>query len=46
MLSPFFAKPLTTPWPKYQDEVRAFKTAWTAVKHEYVKGADGVWIKK
>jgi len=41
-----FRKAFNHALEEYGDEVRAFKTAWAAVKHEYVKGNDGMWIKK
>ncbi len=41
-----FRKAFNSALAEYQDEVRAFKTAWAAVKHEYVKGDDGMWVKK
>ena len=31
---------------EYQEEERAFRVAWAAVKHQYEKGDDGDWHKK
>ncbi|MFB2836405.1 ChaB family protein [Floridanema evergladense] len=31
---------------EYDEEETAFKVAWSAVKHQYEKGADGDWHKK
>lgn len=31
---------------EYQDEERAFRVAWSAVKHQYEKGEDGHWHSK
>jgi cation transport regulator len=31
---------------EYNEEDRAFKVAWSAVKHKYEKGDDGNWHKK
>ncbi|MCL5291495.1 MAG: ChaB family protein [Actinobacteria bacterium] len=34
-------------WDRYgQDEVRAHKIAWAAVKKEYEKGPGGKWVLK
>ncbi|NNF63451.1 MAG: ChaB family protein [Acidimicrobiia bacterium] len=34
-------------WQQYdEDESRAHATAWSAVKNDYEKGADGTWHKK
>ena len=31
---------------QYDDESRAYATAWAAVKHKYEKGEDGKWHSK
>ncbi|MGI0487212.1 ChaB family protein [Pantanalinema rosaneae CENA516] len=31
---------------EYQDEERAFRVAWSAVKHKYEKGNEGDWHSK
>lgn len=31
---------------EYREEERAFRVAWSAVKHEYEKGEDGNWHPK
>ncbi|HEY9623339.1 MAG TPA: ChaB family protein [Crinalium sp.] len=31
---------------EYRDEERAFRVAWSAVKHKYQKGDDGNWHAK
>ncbi|MEH2177591.1 ChaB family protein [Nostoc sp.] len=31
---------------EYEEEERAFRVAWSAVKHDYEKGNDGHWHKK
>ncbi|KOP27408.1 cation transporter [Hapalosiphon sp. MRB220] len=31
---------------EYQEEERAFRVAWAAVKRDYEKGEDGNWRKK
>lgn len=41
-----FRKAFNNALDEYSDEVRAFKTAWAAVKRNYVKGHDGMWVKK
>ena len=41
-----FRKAFNAAYPKYKDEeVRAFKIAWAAVKRQYAK-RNGKWIKK
>lgn len=31
---------------EYEEEERAFRVAWSAVKRDYEKGEDGNWHKK
>ncbi len=31
---------------QYADEQTAFRVAWSAVKKQYKKGPDGIWISK
>ncbi|WP_066384228.1 MULTISPECIES: ChaB family protein [unclassified Anabaena] len=31
---------------EYEEEERAFRVAWSAVKRDYEKGKDGNWHKK
>ena len=31
---------------EYEDEQRAFRVAWAAVKHRYEKGPGGTWVEK
>ena len=31
---------------EYEEEERAFRVAWSAVKHKYEKGDDGQWHEK
>ncbi|MFT8323212.1 MAG: ChaB family protein [Bacillus sp. (in: firmicutes)] len=31
---------------EYKEEERAFKVAWSAVKHKYEKSDNGKWVKK
>jgi len=34
-------------WDEYnQDEERAHRVAWAAVKHKYEKNEDGMWAEK
>jgi cation transport regulator len=51
-----FKETFNSAWHEYADpdkrrgddsrEEVAFKVAWAAVKHQYVKGEDGDWYKK
>jgi cation transport regulator len=41
-----FRKAFNAAHEQYKDEQTAFKVAWAAVKHEYEKDAQGVWVKK
>lgn len=41
-----FRKAFNSALEQYGNEEVAFKVAWSAVKKEYEKSADGMWIKK
>ena len=41
-----FRKAFNHALEEYGNEVQAFKTAWAAVKRDYTKGENGMWIKK
>ncbi|HEV2601912.1 MAG TPA: ChaB family protein [Candidatus Babeliales bacterium] len=41
-----FRKAFNSAHEEYSNEEQAFKVAWSAVKHEYEKNADGKWVKK
>lgn len=41
-----FRKAFNNALVEYHNEVNAFQVAWSAVKKEYKKGVDGMWIKK
>jgi cation transport regulator len=41
-----FLKAFNSAHEQYQDEQTAFKVAWAAVKKEYEKNQEGLWVKK
>lgn len=41
-----YRKVFNSAYEQYETEVQAFKVAWAAVKKEYEKGKDGMWLKK
>lgn len=41
-----FRKVFNKAYGQYDSEIQAFKVAWAAVKKEYVKQDNGMWVKK
>ena len=41
-----FRKVFNSAYEQYDTEERAFKVAWAAIKREYEKNEDGMWVKK
>jgi cation transport regulator len=41
-----FRKAFNSAHEQYGEEERAFKVAWAAVKKEYEKNDDGMWVRK
>lgn len=41
-----YRKVFNSAYEQYDTEVQAFKVAWAAVKKEYEKSEDGMWVKK
>lgn len=41
-----FRKAFNNAYEQYPTEQQAFKVAWAAVKREYEKNEQGVWVKK
>lgn len=40
-----FRKVFNRAYGQYETEEQAFRVAWAAVKKEYVKNEDGMWVK-
>ncbi|OGB85903.1 cation transporter [candidate division TM6 bacterium RIFCSPHIGHO2_12_FULL_38_8] len=41
-----FRKTFNSAHEQYNNEETAFRVAWAAVKKEYEKNAQGIWVKK
>jgi cation transport regulator len=41
-----YRKAFNSALEQYKEEETACKVAWAAVKHEYEKSSNGMWVKK